>query len=86
MIYLKNHGKVLAACDAELIGKTFGTLKLEESFYKGKLSEKEEFHRELLNANNINLAGEKTIAWASEQIKFDVAHEENIPYALIFKV
>ena len=86
MIYVKNHGKILAACDAKLIGKNIGSLNIKESFYKGKLAEKEEFHRELLNADNINLVGEKTIAWASEQIELDIDEENSIPYAIVFKV
>jgi len=86
MIYIKKHKEVLAACDQKLVGKQIGDLKLNESFYKGQLVEKEQFHQELLNSQNINLIGEKTIAWASEQIEFNTSKENNIPYAIIFKV
>jgi hypothetical protein len=74
MIYIKVyrvHGEVLlAACDEELIGKTFreGELKLEvrERFYKGELVEEGKLEELLKEATIANLTGERCVSKAIE--------------------
>jgi len=74
MIYIKVYrvqGEVLlAACDEELIGKTFreGELKLEvkERFYKGELVEEEKLKELLEEATIANLTGERCVTKAIE--------------------
>jgi hypothetical protein len=74
MIYIKVYrvqGEVLlAACDEELIGKTFreGELKLEvrERFYKGELVEEGKLEELLKEATIANLTGERCVSKAIE--------------------
>lgn len=60
-------GKIVAACDKELIGKRFEdgklTLDLEKNarFYKGKPSTEEELKKAMQDADSINLVGEKAV-------------------------
>lgn len=73
-IYVKVYrvqGEVLvAACDEELLGKTFreGELKLEvkERFYKGELREVEDLKFLLEEATIANLTGERCVSKAIE--------------------
>ncbi len=74
MIYVKVYrvqGEVLlAACDEELLGKTFreGELKLEvkERFYKGELVEEDRLKELLDEATIANLTGERCVSKAIE--------------------
>ena len=74
MIYVKvyrvQEEVLLAACDAELLGKTFreGELKLEvkERFYKGELVEEEKLGELLEEATIANLTGERCVSKAIE--------------------
>jgi len=74
VIYVKIYrvqGEVLlAACDEELLGKTFreGELKLEvkERFYRGELVEESELGRLLDGATIANLTGERCVGRAIE--------------------
>ncbi|WP_297512132.1 DUF424 domain-containing protein [Thermococcus sp.] len=97
MIYVKVYrvqGEVLlAACDEELIGKTFreGELKLEvkERFYKGELVEEERLGELLEEATIANLTGERCVAKAIELGYVDperVLRIEGVPHAQMAKL
>ena len=87
-------GEVLvAACDEELLGKTFreGELKLEvkERFYKGELREVEELESLLEKATIANLTGERCVRKAIELGYVDekrVLYVQSIPHAQMAKL
>ncbi len=92
MIYVKIYrvqGEVLlAACDEELLGKTFreGELKLEvkERFYKGDLVEEDALESLLEEATIANLTGERCVSKAIELgyvEKERVLYIEGVPHA-----
>jgi hypothetical protein len=92
MIYIKVYrvqGEVLlAACDEELLGKTFreGELKLEvkERFYKGELVEESALEGLLEEATIANLTGERCVSKAIELGYVDeerVLRIEGVPHA-----
>ncbi len=92
MIYVKIYrvqGEVLlAACDEELLGKTFreGELKLEvkERFYKGELMEENALENLLEEATIANLTGERCVSKAIELGYVDenrVLYIEGVPHA-----
>ena len=92
MIYVKiyrTQGEVLlAACDEELLGKTFreGELKLEvkERFYKGDLVEEDALEHLLEEATIANLTGERCVSKAIELGYVDenrVLYIEGVPHA-----
>ena len=92
MIYIKEHsGKVLAACDEELLGKTLKSkdkeLKVTSKFYEGQKVTEQEFIKLLKTHNNINLIGNKVVEIAEKQgiIKH---HSEinNTKYAVIITI
>jgi len=97
MIYVKVYrvqGEVLlAACDEELLGKTFreGELKLEvrERFYKGELVEEEKLEELLEEATIANLTGERCVGKAIELGYVDperVLRIEGVPHAQMAKL
>lgn len=97
MIYVKVYrvqGEVLlAACDEELIGKTFreGELKLEvkERFYKGELVEEDRLESLLEEATIANLTGERCVSKAIELGYVDperVLRIEGVPHAQMAKL
>lgn len=91
MIWVKKHGKVLAACDEKILGKKFKEENLElhvkEDFYKGKLVSGEEFSKMIDEMENINLVGEEAVRIAEEKsLIADVRKINNIPHALIIKI
>lgn len=75
-MYIKIHeseeGKIVAACDKELIGKTFDNgkinldLKTYSNFYKGKEATKEGLKKALKNFFSANLVGKKAVSVALE--------------------
>jgi hypothetical protein len=92
MIYVKIYrvqGEVLlAACDEELLGRTFreGELKLEvkERFYRGELVEEDSLESLLEEATIANLTGERCVSKAIELgyvEKERVLYIEGIPHA-----
>ncbi len=96
-IYVKIYriqGEVLlAACDEELLGKTFreGELKLEvkERFYGGELREVEDLGGLLAEATIANLVGERCVSKAIELGYVDserVLYIEGIPHAQMAKL
>ena len=74
MIYVRMHkGRddiILAACDEEVIGKTFKgdgmRITVSEDFYNGELVPEEVFIERMRSATIMNLVGERTIALAVE--------------------
>lgn len=69
MFYVKFHsnpnGSLFAACDEELIGKTFNEdgrkIVISESFYKGDLVSEDELIERMKGMPMMNLMGENTI-------------------------
>ncbi|WP_461864021.1 DUF424 domain-containing protein [Thermococcus sp.] len=97
MIYVKIYnvqGEVLlAACDEELLGRTFreGELKLEvrERFYGGELKDVNELEKLLAEATIANLVGERCVSKAIELGYVDkdrVLYIEGIPHAQMAKL
>ena len=96
-IYVKIYrvqGEVLvAACDEELLGKTFreGELKLEvkERFYKGELKEVDVLEELLEDATIANLTGERCVKKAIDLGYVDperVLRVQGIPHAQMAKL
>jgi len=92
MIYIKVYrvqGEVLlAACDEELLGRTFreGEIKLEvkERFYKGELVEEGQLGKLLEEATIANLTGERCVSKAIELGYVDperVLRVQGVPHA-----
>ncbi|AHF79469.1 DUF424 domain-containing protein [Thermococcus paralvinellae] len=84
---------LLAACDEELIGRTFreGGLKLEvkERFYKGELRDVEELEHLLKEATIANLVGERCVGKAIELGYVDkerVLYIQGVPHAQMAKM
>jgi hypothetical protein len=91
MIWIKNHGSVLAVCDEKHLGKLYeqGKLQLDvnENFYKGELISEEKFESMLNGIENANLVGKNCINLARKRsLIADVKEIEGVPYAMIFKV
>lgn len=70
-IYQKKGEVLVAACDEELLGKTFkeGRLKLEvkEAFYKGSLKELPDAVRLIGNSDVANLVGRRIVGAVVEE-------------------
>lgn len=74
MIYVRLHRSrddiILAACDEEVIGKTFRgdgmKITVSEDFYNGELIPEEAFIERMRSVTIMNLVGERTIALAIE--------------------
>jgi len=74
MIYVRLHrGRddiILAACDEEVIGRTFRgdgmKITVSEEFYNGELIPEEAFVERMRSVTIMNLVGERTIALAIE--------------------
>jgi len=72
MIFVKMHirggERLLAACDEEIIGKTFTEgdmrLKVSEAFYRGELITESAFSERMKSVTIMNLAGERTVTAA----------------------
>lgn len=84
---------VIAAADANLIGKTFEEgkyfLQVKESFYKGERINAQDLAKKLKDFNNINLVGEKCVSIA---LKEGICSEKNIlkiagiPHLQIYRI
>ncbi len=90
---LHHKGHVLAACDEELLGKTFssGKLKLtvtKEFYFDGKLVSKEELERLMDAAEILNLVGDGVIQVAKGRGMGigAVLKIGNVPHVQILKV
>jgi len=82
MIFVKVHKgptEIVAICDKELIGKIFSEgkyeLKVGEFFYKGKEVNEDEVKEIMMDANNLNIVGERSINIA---IKLGIVNEKNV--------
>jgi len=72
MIFIKIHvrgsERILAACDEELLGKTFREkdmcLKVSETFYRGELISEEILCERMKSVTIMNLVGERCVAAA----------------------
>jgi len=87
------NGCVLAASDAELIGKTlkFGEIEfhVSESFYKGKETSKKELSKLLDEHTNINLIGQKVVGIALEKgliSEHSIINISGVPHVQIYKL
>jgi hypothetical protein len=85
--------KLLAACDEELLGKTFseGELELEvkEDFYGGEKIPEESLAGKFEGANVINLVGEKCVQCGIDAgiiTPENVLKIQGIPHAQYFKL
>ena len=75
MIYVRLHQAaddiILAACDEEVLGKTFTgdgvKITVSERFYSGELVSEETFIQRMGSVTIMNLVGERAIALAMEQ-------------------
>jgi len=84
---------LVAACDAELLGKTlkFGKIDfpVRREFYEGETLAAEDALLEIRNGTTVNLLGEKIVGHA---LKAGLIHPEavlyvsGIPHALIVKI
>jgi len=74
MIFIKIHvrgsERILAACDEELLGKTFREkdmcLKVSETFYRGELISEEILRERMKSVTIMNLVGERCVAAAQK--------------------
>lgn len=87
----KNHGAVLAACDADLLGQTICdgniAINISEQFYGGEACDEAKMRELLKSHTNINLIGKEITAFAKENGILECAKKiKGIPYALIFKI
>lgn len=75
MIYVRIHKAaddiILAACDEDVLGKTFkggeARITVSERFYNGELVSEETFIQRMESVTIMNLVGERTIALAIER-------------------
>lgn len=91
MIFAKKTGRVLAACDEDLVGKKFEenelVLNVSKSFYMGELVGEQELSGMLAEAENINLVGEQTINIAKRNnLVGKIGRIKGVPYAIIFRL
>ncbi len=92
-VYTTQGETLLAACDDDLLGKTFeeGELRLavSESFYGGEKVSREIFMEQLKEATIVNLIGRDVIAIASELGLMDensIIEIAGIPHAQIARL
>lgn len=92
-MYQRRGEVVLAACDKELMGRTFreGELKLDvcSSFYNGEDANEEMLLNRLKNATIANLVGERTVAVATKHGLVDedcILRIEGVPHVQLVKM
>jgi len=93
--FRKGKEKIVAVCDAELIGKVLRegeiVLNLEKyaSFYQGEEADEAAVEKELLTATSINLVGKKATGIA-KKIKLvkdsDMITIQKVPHVQIYKI
>lgn len=90
-VYCKEHKQqdyqVIAVCDEDILGKTFGTQKISEHFYKGELLDIPDAINILKNAQNFNIAGDSIVKACVDSGIINqqgVIIFENIPFAMRF--
>ncbi len=92
-IHANETGSVLAAADAQLLGKTLNegkiSLNVSKTFYHEKMVDENELVEHLNEAGNINLIGEETVKVAVKQgiISQNSARRiAGVPHAQIYKI
>ncbi len=88
--------RVLAACDEELLGKTFSSkngvldLKAYAGFYKGVKTSEEKAVELMRSADNLNLVGRKSIELARKAFaglnKKNVKKISGVPHLQVYKI
>ena len=97
MVYMKivdtPDGFLLAACDRELLGRTFSgndfVLDVKEDFYKGDLVSINDFAEKLPKAFVANLVGVNVVSKAvelGEILESSVIYIEGVPHAQLAKI
>ena len=70
-IHVREGERLLAACDEELLGKTFREgemrLKVSDIFYRGESVSEETFRERMKNVTIMNLVGERTVTIAQAE-------------------
>ena len=70
-IHTKGDERILAACDEDLLGKTFrggkAVLTVSENFYNGEVLGKEAFVERMKSVTIMNLVGEEVVSIAIEE-------------------
>lgn len=91
-IFATEQGVVVAACDADILGKTFreGKIKIHvsEDFYKGKISSKDELLTALASCITANLIGKTVVTHAIDAGYIDadsVIMIQGVPHAQLFR-
>ncbi len=91
--YNTDNHVIVAVCDKNIIGKVFRegefVLRLDEYFYKGKETDKDEVQDSLSCATIANIAGEKAVACAVECGCIDpetIIFIEGIPHAQMVRI
>jgi hypothetical protein len=94
-VFKSKNEKIVAVCDAELIGKVLreGELVLNldkyASFYRGEETDELAVEKELLTATSINLVGHKAtgIAKRMRLVKeSDIITIQKVPHVQIYKI
>jgi len=69
-VHVRDNERLLAACDEELLGRTFtgdGTrLKVSEIFYGGETVSEEAFRERMRSVTMMNLVGDRTVTMAQD--------------------
>ena len=69
-IHTRGGERLLAACDIEILGRTFAEgdvrLRISEAFYKGETISEDALRERMRSVTIMNLAGERTVAAALE--------------------
>jgi hypothetical protein len=93
--FSKKNEKIVAVCDAELIGKVLRegelVLNLEKyaGFYQGEQVDESMVEKELLTATSINLVGEAAVGVAKRMKlvkESDVVKIQKVPHVQIYKI
>jgi len=70
-IHVRGGERLLAACDEELLGRTFTgdgvRLKVSEIFYRGETISEAAFRERMKSVTVMNLVGERTVTIAQEE-------------------
>ena len=90
-VYCKKHKRqeyeVIAVCDEEILGKSFGNQKISEAFYKGHLMDIPSVLDLLKNAQNFNIAGNSIVQACVESniiTEAGIVTIDSIPFAMKF--
>jgi len=69
-IHVRDGERLLAACDEELLGRTFSEgelrLRVSEAFYKGEVITEETLRERMRSVTMMNLVGERAVSVALE--------------------